>query len=80
MPLAIKRLRVADLPATVTLDDSMAMSPQFKLSQFSPIIAGARVSFSGDAIAQSGDLEALSDSLTGAQATPVELIIQRIIP
>jgi len=56
MPLAILRVRVSDLPLNFTLDDSTAMSPQFKLSNFPRVVVGARISRSGDAIPRSGDL------------------------
>lgn len=55
MPLAVHRLTVQELPATVVLDDSMAMIPTMKLSSFADITVGARVSTSGDAVAQSGE-------------------------
>ncbi len=80
MPLAIQRLRAGDLPATVTLDDTMSMSPQVKLSQFSPVLVGARVSFSGNAVAQPGDLEGFSAPLTGPQPGGVTLTIQQPVP
>jgi cytochrome c-type biogenesis protein CcmH len=56
MPLAIVRRQVKDLPYRFTLDDSMAMSPASRLSAAGQIIVGARVSKSGDARAQPGDL------------------------
>ena len=55
MPLAVIRKRVSDLPLTVRLDDSLAMMPALKLSSFSNVTVGARVSMSGDPIAPSGD-------------------------
>lgn len=61
MPLAIIRTTVSDLPLEFTLDDSLAMNPQMKISKFRELIVGARVSKSGDAMPQSGDLSGSSD-------------------
>lgn len=56
MPLAILRKQVKDLPLQFTLDDSMAMSPANALSGATKVIVGARVSRSGNAMPQPGDL------------------------
>jgi cytochrome c-type biogenesis protein CcmH len=65
MPLAVLRKQVRDLPASFTLDDSLAMSPAAKLSGAARLIVGARISRSGNAMPAPGDL-------TG-QVGPVEL-------
>ena len=61
--------------ASVTLTDAMGMVPSLTLSQFPQIVVGARISKSGNAIAQSGDLQTLSASTTTARTEPVQLII-----
>lgn len=49
MPLAVKRLSVAELPAEISLSDADAMMPQLKLSRFPQVQLVARISRSGDA-------------------------------
>ena len=61
MPLAIIRTSVSDLPLNFTLDDSLAMNPQMKISKFKEVVVGARISKSGNAMPQSGDLSGSSD-------------------
>ena len=56
MPVAVVRASAADLPFMFTLDDSLAMSPDRKLSQFAELQVEARVSKSGQAVPQPGDL------------------------
>jgi len=80
MPLAVKRLRVADLPVTVTLDDSLAMTPELRLSAFAEVTVGARVSKSGQALPQSGDLEGEVDGVKPGETGTVEVLIDRVRP
>ncbi len=81
MPLALQRLTAAELPVTVVLDDSMGMLPQLKLSQAAEVVVGARISKSGVANPQSGDLEGFSAPLAPATATdPIRLVIDRVVP
>lgn len=79
MPLAIVRKQVKDLPVTVILDDSLSMMPQMKLSSFSEVVVGARISKSGDAIAQPGDLEGYSAPVQAGNRI-VEITITSVHP
>ncbi|HZV91969.1 MAG TPA: c-type cytochrome biogenesis protein CcmI [Caldimonas sp.] len=56
MPLAVQRARVSDLPLHYKLDDAMAMSPAATLSSAATVVVGARISKSGNAMPQAGDL------------------------
>ena len=79
MPLAIARLTAAQLPASVTLTDAMSMMPNLTLSKFSQVVLGARISKSGNAIAQSGDLQTLSSAVSNARPEPIQLTIDRTV-
>lgn len=76
MPLAVQRLPGARLPLTVKLDDSMAMTPAMKLSQFDRWIITARLSQSGGAQAQAGDLQGSLQLGREAAGTPQTLVIR----
>ena len=80
VPLAVYRTRVDALPAQVMLDDSMSMAPAFKLSGHDTVMVVARVSMSGNAQAQSGDLEGQSGPVPVGGEAPVEVSIDRRIP
>lgn len=60
MPLAIVRKQVKDLPFKFSLDDSTSMTPQMKVSNFDQVVVIARVSKSGNAMSQPGDLQGMS--------------------
>jgi cytochrome c-type biogenesis protein CcmH len=51
-----------------------------KLSQFPQVIVGARISKSGNAIAQSGDLQSVSKPLPVTTSTPITLTIDQVVP
>ncbi|MGE8499285.1 MAG: c-type cytochrome biogenesis protein CcmI [Pseudomonas sp.] len=73
MPLAVKRLTVADLPAEVSLSDSDAMMPQLKLSGFEQVQLVARISRKGDATA--GEWTGSSAPLASSTRDTQQLII-----
>lgn len=58
MPIAVLRRKVSDLPLAFRLDDTLAMTPAAKLSDHARVEIGARISRSGSATPQPGDLEA----------------------
>ncbi|MCX7095836.1 MAG: c-type cytochrome biogenesis protein CcmI [Methylobacter sp.] len=64
MPLAIVRKQVSELPLTVSLTDALAMTPTMKLSNFEHVKLLARISKSGDAMQQPGDLLGVIDQVT----------------
>lgn len=74
LPLAILRRKVSDLPIRFVLDDSLAMSPQARLSSARSVIVGARISKSGEAMPRAGDLEGQSTVVAvGTQGVNVEV-------
>jgi cytochrome c-type biogenesis protein CcmH len=78
-PLAIQRRQVKDLPLELTLDDSMAMSPALRLSTVSQVIVGARISKSGNAMPQPGDLQGLTPTVA-VGARGLQLQIADVLP
>ncbi len=79
MPLAIVRTTAQALPLSFTLDDSSAMSPQSRLSQYERVVVSARISKSGDALPRSGDLTGQSVPL-GNTAQGVRITIDSVQP
>lgn len=79
MPLAVLRKQVKDLPLQFSLDDSMAMQPQLKLSGFDKVIVVARVSKSGSPMAQTGDLEGLTDVVKPG-VKGLNVVIDAVVP
>ncbi len=79
MPLAAVKMKVRDLPYTFRLDDSMAMTPAARLSGHAKVVVVARVSKSGTASAQRGDLQGASAPVAN-DARGVAVVIDAIVP
>jgi len=75
MPLAAVRMQASDLPVDVTLDESMAMMPSMSLSKFPQVRISARISPSGNAIRQPGDLMGEMKPVTVGQT---EIVLLKI--
>lgn len=78
MPLAVMRVEAKELPKQFELTDAMAMAPNFKLSDFPEVIVEARVSKSGNAQAQPGDLMGTSKPVRPGQRG-VTFSIDRVV-
>jgi cytochrome c-type biogenesis protein CcmH len=74
-PLAVVRKTVGELPFEITLNDSHAMIPGKTISNATRVIAGARISTSGNAQRQAGDYEQLSSSVPSNFTGALELVI-----
>ena len=79
MPLAVLRIPAKDLPRDFSLDDSMSMAPGVKLSAAANVVVEARISKSGNALPQSGDLFGRSGPLKPG-ATGVRITIDQVVP
>lgn len=78
MPLAVVRTTVRELPYRFTLDDSMAMAPGAKLSGHAKIVVSARVSRSGNAAPQKGDIEGVADAVAPGTRN-LAVVLSRVI-
>ncbi len=73
MPIAIVKIKVKDFAGVVTLTDENSVMSTRKLSQSSKVLAVVRLSKSGSAIRQVGDIEAVSQVIDVRDDPAVEL-------
>ena len=78
-PLAVLRAKAGELPLKFALDDSQAMSPELRLSKFAKIRIEARVSKSGNAAPQPGDLQGASE-VVSVGARDLRVVIDKALP
>lgn len=82
MPLAIVKRLASELPTTVVLDDSQALATTLKLADFSEVTLVARISHSGVATPQAGDLQGqMTVAINRENAThTANLVINEVLP
>jgi len=80
MPLAVVRHRARELPLEVHLDDSQTMLPAARLSRHDVVTLVARISRTGSAQAESGDLQGEVTDVAVSTDSPVELVIDSPVP
>ena len=76
-PLAVMRTSPGSWPVPFHLDDSMAMLPSRRLSQFGKVVIEARISRSGQATPASGDLYVTSPVVSPGAGGTLALVINR---
>jgi cytochrome c-type biogenesis protein CcmH len=79
MPLAALRIRASELPRDFALDDTMGMAAGTKLSSASEVIVEARLSRTGNALPQPGDLFGKSGPIKPG-ATGLRITIDQVVP
>lgn len=78
-PLAVAKSQVDNLPREITLDDTMAMAPMFKLKVGETVAVTARISKSGKPAAQAGDLQVVSAPFIVGTLSALDLIIDQVV-
>lgn len=83
IPVAVARLTAAELPLDLRLDDRFTMNPAMRISDTAEVLVTARVSMTGNAMPQSGDLQGKAEgaiAVTDADQAPVSIVIDSRIP
>ncbi|HEY0878422.1 MAG TPA: c-type cytochrome biogenesis protein CcmI [Zeimonas sp.] len=79
VPIAVLRLPTPDFPASFTLDDSNAMDPSRRLSGADSVDLEARLSRSGQAMREPGDLYGRIENVRpGSEG--VRIVIDQVVP
>ena len=80
MPVAVEKHGVQELPFTASLDDGDSPMPTQRLSSMQEVEVVARLSMSGNAIPQAGDLESRPLRVKLASSEPLMLTIDHARP
>ncbi len=78
MPLAVLRGTAAELPKSFALTDAMAMAPGMTISRAKNVVVEARISKSGNATPQPGDLRGTSTAVAPG-ANGVRIVIDQVV-
>jgi len=78
-PVAVLRTTTGSWPVKFELNDTFAMFPERKLSTAGKVTVEARISKSGQATPQTGDLEGVTEPLNAAEGKLVRIVIERVI-
>ena len=77
MPVVVLRVPSKDWPLSFRLDDTLALSPERKLSTLTEVMLSARVSKSGNAMPQPGDIESAPQKVR-LGANNVKLVLDQV--
>lgn len=78
MPLAVVKRAAGSFPTQITLSDAQAMAPSMTISKFDEIVVIARITKSGDAKPQPGDLQGQSNKIDQREQSEVRVIIDDV--
>ncbi|MFN7122106.1 MAG: c-type cytochrome biogenesis protein CcmI [Hydrogenophaga sp.] len=79
MPLAVMRVAATAGPLPFSLDDSQAMAPELRISMHEQVVVEARISRTGQAMPQSGDLQGSSGPVASNSAQ-LQIKIDSVVP
>lgn len=76
LPVAVRRLTLGQLPATVVLSDADSVMPGQVLSAQAQVAVSARLALSGSVARSAGDIETAARLVRPAEAGPVTLVLR----
>ena len=79
MPLAAQKLALADLPQVITLSDAQAMMAGMNLSAYEQVTLVARLSKSGQPVAQPGDWQIEKTPVSHKEPELIKLVISQLV-
>jgi cytochrome c-type biogenesis protein CcmH len=79
MPVAAVKMMASDLPTRIVLDDSRAMNPQVKISNFEQVHLFAVISQQGTPGIKPGDYQGRLNNIAVNTSTPIDIVINTIV-